>query len=239
MLPPGIWRFNTHAGPCALRRRMAIVRNCCGTASFAAGTRSPEKKSPASDPFDAPDPTFLHVSNVHPDPDGFRASFPPRSVEAGDAGRKRLDGALDVAAHRPDHAERLRREVTDVGSVVRRLGLADGHRQQGSGVVIRCPWHRERAASCALTVGPGGRLRAYCFACHMGGDILSLVAAVHGLHWRRDAAKVVRLAAEKFGLWSLLFEMDRAEAAAGDVSHPPDGDVTCRSPGAASARFGH
>lgn len=114
---------------------------------------------------------------------------------------------------RPDvrtYAERIKRDVTDACAVMRRLNLEEGHSRLARGALVRCPWHAERTTSCAVVTGPDGRVRAYCSKCQRGGDVLALVAAVHKLHPQRDLEKVVRAAADKFGMWSLLFEMDRA-----------------------------
>jgi hypothetical protein len=110
------------------------------------------------------------------------------------------------------YAERIKRDVTDAFTVIRRLGLEEGSSRLARGALVRCPWHAERTTSCAVVSGPDGRVRAYCSKCQRGGDVLALVAAVQKLHPQKDLEKVVRAAADKFGMWSLLFEMDRTAA---------------------------
>lgn len=65
---------------------------------------------------------------------------------------------------------------------------------------VRCPWHDERTGSCSVSVGADGTIRVRCFGCGASGDVLSLVAAVHGLDVRRDFVRVLDLAATIAGV---------------------------------------
>lgn len=42
---------------------------------------------------------------------------------------------------------------------------------------VLCPWHQEKSPACAVW-GHGAQLRAYCHACHEGGDAYALAGAV-------------------------------------------------------------
>ncbi len=101
-------------------------------------------------------------------------------------------GALDAAE--------VRRRLTDIPALLRRLSLDEGARREGGGFKVRCPWHTDRAPSCSLTLGPDGTLRAHCFACGAGGDALSLIAAARGLDPGREFHQVLTAAAELAGL---------------------------------------
>ncbi len=91
---------------------------------------------------------------------------------------------MNAATTLPDHAAILCREVTDIPRVLGYLGLP--LLPEGRGYKIPCPWHPENTPSCAVSIGPEGTLRAFCFACRQGGNVLHLVAQVRGLDMRRD-----------------------------------------------------
>ena len=49
-------------------------------------------------------------------------------------------------------------------------------------VMVLCPGHGERTASCSLTVGRDGTLRVHCFGgCGLDGDVFALLSAVTGV----------------------------------------------------------
>lgn len=55
-------------------------------------------------------------------------------------------------------------------------------RRASARVLVRCPGHGERTASCSLTVGPDGTLRVFCLARRkecLHGDVFTLIAAVY------------------------------------------------------------
>jgi DNA primase len=69
----------------------------------------------------------------------------------------------------------------------------------------------------SVTRGPDGTLRAKCFGCGEGGDVLSLVAQVRGLNVRRDFKAVLVEAAQMGGLYGLVAEIE----AGAPVERPP------------------
>lgn len=110
--------------------------------------------------------------------------------------------------NRRDHAADLRRALADVPRVVAALGLGQGAQRQATGLLIRCPWHDERTPSCSVTRGPDETIRVRCFGCSASGDVLALVAQVHGLDLRRDFPTVLRRAAEVAGAYDVLADLD-------------------------------
>lgn len=106
-----------------------------------------------------------------------------------------------------DHLEELRRHLTDPARLCRALGLAKDARQQGDGMVVRCPAHAERTPSCSVTRGPDGTVRVRCFGCDLAGDGFVLVAAVAGLDCRRDFPEVMAQTAELLGLGDVADEI--------------------------------
>lgn len=99
-----------------------------------------------------------------------------------------------------DHVEEIRTRLADPFTVAAVLGLTDGLRRRGRNVSVRCPAHAERNASCSLTVGADGGLRCRCFSCGWSGDVLTLVAEVHGLSIRADFRGVLERAADLAGV---------------------------------------
>lgn len=79
------------------------------------------------------------------------------------------------------------------------LQLAPGMSPRKQSVRVLCPWHSDRAPSCDLRV-KRGRLVARCRSCGEGGDVLSIVAAIEGLHARRDFGLVLERAASLVGV---------------------------------------
>lgn len=128
----------------------------------------------------------------------------------------------------PDHAAQLRAALVDPAAVLRGLGLSDGARREGRRYIFRCPWHGEKNPSCAISHGPNeGTLRARCFSCGAGGDVLALVAAVHRLDVRRDFQRVLDIGAGLAGI-----HLDRGPGAA--APGPPR--ATPPAPSAAAPR---
>lgn len=113
----------------------------------------------------------------------------------------------------PAHGDTLRRCAESVKSalvdprrVCERLGLiAEGRRSkvQRSYVLVCCPVHDERNPSCSV-FARGGAIGCHCHGCGWGGDVLSLVAAVHGLNVRADFRDVLSEAATLAGIHQLV-----------------------------------
>ncbi len=75
-----------------------------------------------------------------------------------------------------DRAQDLRSRLNNPRLLVAVLGLEDGSKSQAGGVIIRCPFHDERNASCSVTVGPDGTIRFRCHSCDATGDAFHLIA---------------------------------------------------------------
>jgi hypothetical protein len=97
---------------------------------------------------------------------------------------------------RRDDAADVRRELSDVRRVVEALGLGVGAKRQARGLVVRCPAHNERDASCSITRGPDATIRVKCFSCGFAGDVFHLVAAAEGIALPRDFPKALQRARE-------------------------------------------
>lgn len=113
-----------------------------------------------------------------------------------------------------DHAEEIRRHLTDPVRLCRALGLAQDSRRQGDGLVVRCPVHDERTPSCSVTLGPDGTVRVKCFGCDLAGDGFVLVAAVLHLDYRRDFLEVLAQTADLVGLRDVAEEIRNGKPAA-------------------------
>lgn len=106
-----------------------------------------------------------------------------------------------------DDAREVRERLRDPRALSEALGLAKGAQRQARGVLVACPWHKEKTPSCSVTVGDDGTVRVHCFGCHASGDALSLVAAVRGLDIKADFTRVLEEAASLAGL-----QLERREA---------------------------
>jgi DNA primase len=132
-----------------------------------------------------------------------------------------------LPAARPDHAREIRYALTDAAHVCERLGLLAGRgtfTRQAGGVIVRCPWHEDRNPSCSIRRGRDGTLAVRCHACGATGDVLSLIAIVHGLNTRQDFRSVLRVSAEIAGLWGVVHELDTGEPSSEErprVAPPP------------------
>lgn len=92
------------------------------------------------------------------------------------------------------------RALPALPELARRLGLELAPRPRtASRVMVACPWHHERTPSCSI-VRRDGRVLAHCHGCHEGGDLLDLVAAVHGLDVRRSFPRVLEVTAQLLGV---------------------------------------
>jgi len=105
------------------------------------------------------------------------------------------------AAERIDRVPEIKRALTDVRHLCGALDLLRGaKRQPGGGLLICCPKHGEKNASCSVTLAQDGTIRVRCFGCDLAGDALHLVAIVRGLDTGRDFLDVLREAAAIAGL---------------------------------------
>jgi hypothetical protein len=110
---------------------------------------------------------------------------------------------------RRDFAQEIKSALTDPRKVCAALAIDRPSIKQGrGGITVACPWHREKTPSCSVTRGDSGTIRAWCFSCEVGGDVLSLVAVVRGLDLTRDFEAVLIEAARIGGLWEVLDELE-------------------------------
>ena len=111
----------------------------------------------------------------------------------------------------PEYAREIKRALNDPRAVCEKLGLLGGPRehlrQTGGGVTIRCPFHGEHTPSCSVRRTANG-IGVKCFGCDVGGDVLSLIAQVHGLNTRSDFKKVLTIGAEMAGLWAIVEDLE-------------------------------
>lgn len=98
-----------------------------------------------------------------------------------------------------DRAKDVRNLLTDARRLVSQLGWDSGMRANGRGVLIRCPNHGEREASCGITHGPDGTLRSRCFACGWSADALGMIALAHALDVHSEFGEVIAIGAELGG----------------------------------------
>lgn len=101
-----------------------------------------------------------------------------------------------------DDVSTLRRSslLSDPRELARVLGLEKGLQRQGRGVIVRCPAHDDKNASCSIHVGSDGTVACRCHACGWSADALGLVAKVNGLDTDRDFPRVKELAAQLAGV---------------------------------------
>lgn len=97
-------------------------------------------------------------------------------------------------------AKKIRRQLADPRELCALLGLdAKAKPQQGGGLLILCPVHREKTPSCSVTLGPDGTVRARCFSCGFTGDALHLVAVSRSMNIQTDFRAVLFEAAHLAG----------------------------------------
>lgn len=120
-----------------------------------------------------------------------------------------------MIAARPEYAREIRYALTDAFALCERLGLIGKKgtwTRQPRGAIVCCPWHNENTPSCSVRIGPDGTIAVKCFGCQVGGDALSLVAAVQGFSMRSDFKQVLIATAELAGLHSMVAEIEAGEA---------------------------
>lgn len=97
-----------------------------------------------------------------------------------------------------DDVLRLRHALVDVRKLCAALGLLRGAKPQARGLLVLCPWHAEKHASCSVTLGQDGTVRVHCFTCLESGDALALIARVRDLNvktqFRDVLAEAIRIA---------------------------------------------
>lgn len=123
-----------------------------------------------------------------------------------------------------DHAQEIKYALTDVRSLVERLGLISTRNtfvRQAGGVIMLCPWHQEKTPSCSVRIGGSGTIAVKCHGCGEGGDVLSLIAVARGLNLRSDFRDVLREGAELAGLWALADEITTGKRHDDRVPIPP------------------
>src|SRR6478736_5932875 len=103
-----------------------------------------------------------------------------------------------MIAYGRDDAHRLRHTLVDVRKLCAAFGLLKGAKPQARGLLVLCPWHAEKHASCSVTLGPDGTVRTHCFTCQVSGDALALIARVRELdvktQFRQVLAEAARIA---------------------------------------------
>lgn len=103
-------------------------------------------------------------------------------------------------------AESIKSALVEPRRVCERLGLIGNdrrHKLHRNFVLVCCPVHDEHTPSCSVhTRGDG--IGVKCHGCQWSGDVLSLVAAVHGLDVRRDFRDVLCEAANLAGHHQLI-----------------------------------
>lgn len=95
--------------------------------------------------------------------------------------------------------DEVKSALSDPHALCQALGVLEGSKRQANGLLICCPAHGEKNASCSVTVA-NGTIRVKCFACDLSGDAFSLIGAVHGLDVSRDFQRILDLAAELAGI---------------------------------------
>ena len=98
---------------------------------------------------------------------------------------------------RDELVELVRVGLDNPSAVVQMLGL-DVSQANRSYVLVRCPMHEERTASCSVHARDRG-IAVKCHGCKWTGDVFTLIAAVEGLSLRSDFVRVLARGAELAG----------------------------------------
>lgn len=109
---------------------------------------------------------------------------------------------------RPDYAAEIRRTLRDPRKVCEALGLTRAWKPNGKGLLVCCPIQNENNPSFSITPGQDHTLRFRCFSCSATGDVLTLVAIVHGLDVRNNFREVLLEAAMIAGLDDVVRELN-------------------------------
>jgi len=106
----------------------------------------------------------------------------------------------------------LHRATTPLGAA-RALGLRPAPGTPAHAPRVLCPAHDDSRPSCIVTVKQA-RIVWHCHACHEGGDLVTLAAAVWGLDHRRQFCAIVDRLADLLGASLDARPSDRPRAAA-------------------------
>jgi hypothetical protein len=90
---------------------------------------------------------------------------------------------------RYDTAE-IRRRLADPIEVARLVRIEDGAKRQSRGLMVRCPNHNERTASCSVRIASDGTIWCHCHGCGWAGDVIDLIGKVHGAPGKGDAIRI-------------------------------------------------
>ena len=122
---------------------------------------------------------------------------------------------------RTDHADEIRRYLTDPVRLCKALQLSQDARQNADGWLVLCPAHPDKTPSCSVTRGPDGTVRVKCFGCDLSGDGFHLVAAARGLDCRTDWPEVMAQTAELLGLHEIALEVRAGREASREPRKAP------------------
>lgn len=115
----------------------------------------------------------------------------------------------------PGIAREVKFSLNDPTRALSALGLLGDRKsflRQAGGFLIRCPVHQEKTPSCSVQLRSGVLLWK-CHGCDASGDVLDLVAAVHGLTMRGDDFRQVLIhAAALAGLHGIVHELETGSA---------------------------
>jgi hypothetical protein len=113
----------------------------------------------------------------------------------------------------------VKRALSNPAAVVERLGLKAKQKSRGY-VLVCCPMHGERNASCSVHTREGN-VAIRCHGCGWTGDVLTLVAAVNQLDTRADFPEVMAIACELAGLREQAEALRNGRAAPERAAPPP------------------
>lgn len=104
----------------------------------------------------------------------------------------------------------MKRGLLDPRKVAALLGLVNERSErQARGIIVNCPSHTDRGRpNCSITTGKDGTVRVKCHACDYKGDVLTLIATVHGLNMRDEFRQVLLVGAELAGNHALAAELE-------------------------------
>lgn len=114
-----------------------------------------------------------------------------------------------------NHAIEVRYLLSDARQLCAALGWMGGAKKAGTdGILIRCPVHNERHASCWVRRRGDGTLSMTCQSCGANGDALTMVALAYGLDIRSNFHEVLIAGAELGGNLALADEIRNGRSCA-------------------------